>query len=68
MKLFKVVIVWCWDKDENPPFLFSAAKNTDKMAAAMLSATLSLSVCLSASAGATIKLPLIPSQAICADN
>lgn len=32
-----------WDEDENLPALFSAAENTDKMAAAMLSAALSQS-------------------------
>lgn len=43
---FKVVIDNSWDEDENLPSSFSAAENTDKMAAAMLSATLSQSVWL----------------------
>ncbi len=43
---FKVVIDESRDEDENLPSLLSAAENTDKMAAAMLSATLSLSVWL----------------------
>lgn len=43
---FKVATDESGDEDENLPSLFSAAENTDKMAAAMLSATLSQSVWL----------------------
>lgn len=42
----KVVMDESRDEDENLPSLFSAAENTDKMAAAMLSVTLSQSVWL----------------------
>lgn len=42
----KVATDKSWDEDEDLPSLFSAAENTEKMAAAMLSATLSLSVWL----------------------
>lgn len=43
---FKVALDSSWDVAESLPSLFSAAENTNKMAAAMLSATLSQSVWL----------------------